>query len=151
MRQLPQKRSASPSSISSSVIAAISTVSPVISAAVVRSSSSSLLLFLVTASCGCADDHVVVGGSPGISTNGEVDAELLEEVSDSEVDVSDLHSNAESSADSVLHPECLGNDDLTSGDDLGEGIEFGHDLTTESNGTGEIKTESLTLSEIIAT
>lgn len=110
-----------------------------------------LLLLFVTASCGGADDHVVVGGSPGISTNGEVDAELLEEVSDSEIDGSDSKSNAESSADNLLHPGGLGNDDLTSGDDLGEGIEFGHDLTTERNGTGEVITESMTLNEIIAT
>lgn len=147
---VPENRSSSMAVSISTIIASAIVSSTVISSAVVSTSVVLLLLF-VSASSGGTNDHVVVGGSPGISADGEVDSELLEEVSNAEVDVSNSDGKRKSSADDVLGPDSLGKDDLTSGNDLGEGVEFGHDFTTEVDGIGEVITESVTLIEILAT
>lgn len=91
-----------------------------------------------------------MGSSPRILSNGEMDAELVEEGSDFEVHMSDPAGNSNSSADDVLyalgyHPEVI-----TSGDDLREAFEFTHDLSTELNGVSEVITVVLSSNEVFS-
>lgn len=91
---------------------------------------------------------IVVGGSPGCLSDGEVDAKLLEPVSHLHVDGFDAIGYTEIHA-TYLHEIGLGDDELTGSDYLGESVEFCHDFATKSDSSDEVITESFTFPEVL--